>query len=434
MGEKLKIIEVANELGLGGTEYAMQLYTKYLDKNIFDVTVVGIYKGGARLKAFEELCVKVEILNGNFDRLTEILKTTDVVHWHGSGSIKDSIAFFERIKETKPPLVLQTNVFGLYDSHPWYKDLIDHDLYISKMILVRRMHEDKARGNAFVNKRSVLPYPVDIDYLHTIAPAKSEVEQFKVKHGLNGRFVVGRLGRAADLKFDLITFDGFKELLKKQPKAKFLINGVTPKMAEYIKNIGIEDSVVQLHNTADLKELLLFYSAMNVFLACSGIGESFGMVMAEAMSMGVPVVTISTPERDNAQIEVVENGLTGFVVPRLKKNIGDALFKISNDTELQKRFSVESVKKIRNSYNAVNIVTSLQELILSHFNMQNNSKANSLLLNWSDKILNDYKKRLANTYGEIRGLDAFKLHIERAQIKKKGKAGLKKVLKAVLGR
>ena len=44
---------------------------------------------------------------------------------------------------------------------------------------------------------------------------------------------------------------------------------------------------------------------MDGFLHVSRIGESFGMVLCEAMLCGVPVVTLSTPLKDNSQLEVV---------------------------------------------------------------------------------------------------------------------------------
>jgi hypothetical protein len=44
----------------------------------------------------------------------------------------------------------------------------------------------------------------------------------------------------------------------------------------------------------------------------SKIGESFGFVLAEALLCGCPVVTLSTPFKDNAQFEVVGDKIGGY--------------------------------------------------------------------------------------------------------------------------
>jgi glycosyltransferase involved in cell wall biosynthesis len=424
MKRKIKVLEAVNILGLGGTEYALQLYSKYFDKNIFDVTVVAIKTGGVRVKLIEDLGIEVKVLDENYTALAEILKETDVVHWHGNGTIADNYQFFETLKKHRPQLVIQTNVFGLFDNHSWYGELIDYDLYISEMILVRRMSEDKNLPSAYIEKRKILAYPVDIDVLRSLLPSEKAIEDFKVRHSLNNCFVVGRLGRAHDAKFDRIALDGFKEFLKANPMSKFLINGVTPKMRRHVARLGITKSIVEVPNTSDLEELMLLYSAMDVFLACSSIGESFGMVMAEAMSVGTPVVTINTPERDNAQIEVVENNLTGIVTHPLKRTIGESLYKISKDEELKKRFSEESIAKVKNYYDAKKIVASLESLILQHFNHPEITPGESLLINWSNKVVDDYNLRLKDVEGDINFLGELELKIKRNKLYRKIKLKL----------
>jgi hypothetical protein len=53
---------------------------------------------------------------------------------------------------------------------------------------------------------------------------------------------------------------------------------------------------------------------MDVFLHASQIGESFGMVLAESLLCGVPVITLATPHRDNSQLEVVGHESGGLIV------------------------------------------------------------------------------------------------------------------------
>lgn len=415
MKRKLKIIECADQLGLGGTEYALQLYCKYLDKDKFDVTAIGLFQGGERTRLIEELGVNVIVLNGDFIRLEKILKEVDVFHWHGSGELNTKL--FESLTRVRPRMIIQTNVFGQYRPSKFY-DIIDFDLYISRMILVRRMKTDgKTLTGAYAHKRKVLPYPVDIDHLTNpdIEPDKLAVKALKDSLQLGDSFVVGRIGRADDNKFDTITLTAFKEYLHFNPDARFLLIGATVRMREQIKRLGISKSVIILDNTPDLKLLLSYYKLMDVFLAASNIGESFGMVMAEAMCMGVPVVTISTPHKDNAQIEVVDNMITGISTYRLRHTIAAAINEISVNNQLKESMSSNSAKKVLDSYRAQDIVSSLEQLIFSSLQIDHKEQK-SMILDWSQKLSIDYTQTCNQLYGTINFTDKLFLRYNQSII------------------
>lgn len=398
MNKKIKIIECADQLGLGGTEYALQLFCKYLDKEKFDVTAVGLYNGGDRVALIQELGVNVVVLNGDYAKFQELIDGVDVFHWHGYGQVDERL--FAALNQNKPPMIIQTNVFGHYEKSPFY-DLIDFDLYISEMVLVRRMRLDGSHALQFAKKRKVLPYPVDIDFLKEKIEetGPSVVTAFKNKHKLDNCFVVGRVGRADDHKFDLITLYAFKEYLKYNSQAKFLLVGATKNMIKVINRLEITSQVVILDNTSDIRQLLTYYKAMDVFLAASSIGESFGMVMAEAMTMNIPVVTISTPAKDNAQVEVVDNGVTGFVTYRLKETIAAAINTIAQDGKLAKKMAENASVKIADSYKAQEVVHSLEQLIFSHLKIPFN-QTRSLIIDWSDDLVVKYRNRCKDLYGK----------------------------------
>ncbi|WP_163400306.1 glycosyltransferase family 4 protein [Flavobacterium fluviatile] len=411
MEKKIKIIEAVNQLSLGGTEYALQLYSKYLNKELFEVIVVAIYNGGERVKLIQDLGIEVIVLNGDLAKFEDLLRNTDVLHWHGDGTLDKKI--FSLVEKNKPKVVVQTNVFGYFDNSEFYK-LIDYDLYVSKMILVRRMDLDKKMLDNYGDKRKVLPNPVDVEHLQSLAPTENEIFLFKKENNLLRNFIVGRIGRADDHKFDLITLDGFAEFSKTKENARFLLVGATPKIKEHAKRLNILEKLIIFETSSDLKLLLKYYKSLDVFLAGSNIGESFGMVLAEAMLSEVPIVTISTPDKDNAQIELVDSGANGYVVPRLKSEISKALGSLYTDTDLRKRFAKKARTKVLNSYAAKNIVLSFEKMILNHLFPEKKIKDDfSLVVDFSDKLVEDYKNRCSNLFGNISTLDKIKLLVEK---------------------
>ena len=393
---KIRIIEAVNQLGLGGTEYAVQLFSKFLDKDRFEVTVIGLLNGGERVRLIENLGIKVILLNGDLIKLGQLLQETDVFHWHGNGSLDPKL--FQVIKANKPKIVIQTNVFGQFDNSPFY-DVIDYDLYISKMILVRRMKLDNKLQNNYASKRKVLPYPVDTDHINSLLPAEAEVNSFKKANNLQDKFIAGRIGRSDDHKFDLMTLDGFAEFAKKNEAARFLLLGSTPKISAHAASLGISDKIITLSTTSDLRQLLVYYKAMDVFLAASSIGESFGMVLAEAMTCGTPVVTISTEKRDNAQIEVIDNDRTGFVVKRDRKKIAAALTQLYQYPQERLKLSTASKQKISKDYKADKIVRSLEDLIYKHLGIPLPEDEKTLVVDYSKTLVNDYIKRCIDLHG-----------------------------------
>jgi hypothetical protein len=124
------------------------------------------------------------------------------------------------------------------------------------------------------------------------------------------------------------------------------------------------DRVRCLEASSDPRRLASFYRAADVFASASSIGESFGLAIAEAMALGVPVVTSSTPWTDNAQVEVLDNGVNGWLAnhPRV---FAEALADLLGDDARRQAFGAAAREKVERCFHPVALTRQLERLFES---------------------------------------------------------------------
>ena len=102
---------------------------------------------------------------------------------------------------------------------------------------------------------------------------------------------------------------------------------------------GIYDRIIFAGHHTDMPAAL---SAIDVMAFPSKL-ETFGLAAAEAMAMEKPVVTYAV----GGLPEVIDNGSTGFLVEKNNiKAFYEALCQICNNTDLKKKFSLNSRQKV----------------------------------------------------------------------------------------
>ena len=90
-----------------------------------------------------------------------------------------------------------------------------------------------------------------------------------------------------------------------------------------------------------------FFRLPDIFVLAS-TGEAFGLVLAEAMACGVPVVG----SRSGAIPEIVEEGITGLLAtPRDEVSLADAIEELARDEGLRKEMTANSLARAREKFN-----------------------------------------------------------------------------------
>lgn len=136
-------------------------------------------------------------------------------------------------------------------------------------------------------------------------------------------FVIGHIGRLTPEKNLEVLTRGVVAFLRRHRRARFLVAGTgcaRPVIREILVQHGLAD---RLHGIDTLGQPLLAsaYQAMDVF-AFAARNETQGMVLAEAMAAGVPVVAIDGP----GVRELVADGVNGRLLPgESAEDFADAL-------------------------------------------------------------------------------------------------------------
>ena len=239
------------------------------------------------------------------------------------------------------PRIVETNIFNAIDKQE--NDRIDCYLFPSRWsrdIYVRRHGmRPKARYEA-------LYLPVDFEEF----PAYTK--KFTA--------TIGRCSRADDQKWHDVCVDSLPNIFRKVPEARCIFQGATDRVKARLAELSLTGRVELSDTSVQLKD---FYSRLDVFTHGARVGEGFGVVIAEAMANRLPVVTIATPGRrkSNAQGEIVEHNVTGFVC-RWRWQYAGAVIEFLRNHDLRKQFSQRSYEKAREQFVAAQVTRQLERL------------------------------------------------------------------------
>lgn len=143
-------------------------------------------------------------------------------------------------------------------------------------------------GKEAVEKGSVTVINNAID-LDKFVFNKDKRDELRKELGLEGKFVVGHVGRFMKQKNHDFLIDVFAEVVKEKEDAVLLLIGEGPLMElikDKVKNLNLSNKVIFLGVRSDVADL---YNVMDVFVFPS-LYEGLGMVAVEAQINSLPVI------------------------------------------------------------------------------------------------------------------------------------------------
>jgi glycosyltransferase involved in cell wall biosynthesis len=191
----------------------------------------------------------------------------------------------------------------------------------------------------------IVPHGVDTAWFNVNVNGSIQRKKLGVEKGDIVILSVQRLVQRKGLEYLIYAIP---TVVKENPHVKFVIIGEGPekvKLKELAKTLKVSERIIFLGFVSS-DDLPRYYSACDIF-ALPSLYEQFGLVLAEAMACGKPVVSTEV----GAIPEVVENGKTGLLVePKNPTQFAEALLKLANDKNLRKKMGGAGRKKAEKEY------------------------------------------------------------------------------------
>jgi glycosyltransferase involved in cell wall biosynthesis len=306
----MKIIVITGN-GIGGTEKAAFTYAAEMSGRGHDVLAI-TQTNGPRTAMLENSSVAINDVPYSVENLRNCILEykPDIIHQHvpGYGDHRPLYIALDQIKEKKPRII-ETNVFGrMMDRYD--RGHVSFRMFVSmasgcQAFQRRSLHRDTPS----VNTHAILSNPLS----NYVQPNSHRREQIRKELGVRSSdFLWLRLGRPAG-KWTHWDCEAFAISRKYNPHFKLLLMEPSDALAKDVRAGRWGDGIIIKPITTDFCYLSDLYGSGDGMIHASNFGESYGYTIAEAMQAGLPIVTMSTPWGDNAQVELVRHNENGFV-------------------------------------------------------------------------------------------------------------------------
>ena len=192
-----------------------------------------------------------------------------------------------------------------------------------------------------------VPNGIEFDLITKINPAKEKSD-------------VIFAGRLISHKNIDILIKSIKLIKEKNPEIKSLIIGDGPekkKLEELTRKLNLEKNIKFLGILENHDDVYALMKSSKVFILPS-TREGFGIVVIEANTCGIPVITID--QKDNAAKDLVKEGKNGFVCRLDEKEIAKNIMKAIKNRNRMKQVCTNSAKP----YDWDNLMKKLEEVYL----------------------------------------------------------------------
>jgi glycosyltransferase involved in cell wall biosynthesis/predicted O-methyltransferase YrrM len=351
----LKILHVIHSSELSGPQRHLFDIAKSIDRDRFSMEVA--CPQGWLANELEKNKVKthiIELKDGfSINSLVSLYRIArkgsyDIIHAHmgRTGLYAKLVGVI-----TGNPVIVTEHLVA--HDHSWIKNPVKRRLHLIGHKLSNRMSKlviavSEETRNAYIERQGISPDKIITihNFVDTdIVASEDEVKEIRRELGIDKDcFVVGFLGRL-DWRKGLKTIVDAAEGLK---GVKFLIVGggeARDRLIHEIERKGLDRNFVLTGARQDVPALM---KAMDIFVfPTTAPYESFGIVVIEAMSAGIPVIASDIgPLR-----EIINNGEDGILIPPKDGDVlRFAIERLMKNQDLMKKLAEEGKKTVHERF------------------------------------------------------------------------------------
>lgn len=353
MTRKIRVLHILWSGVIGGAEEYVKNLLEHMDSGKFDVTLCVLAKKGEIsdeiVKRGRTAVFFMEMKNG-FDvagamRFLYFLLTNrfDIVHSNTRNIISTAIVcLISRASKVITHHLSPGDRDLVRKSKPFYRVF---GRFFRRIIAI----SDAVKINLVQEIGISDPERIEIVY-NGIDPVRFDpsVEITDILPGIrqNGEFVLGFVGRMVPYKRPSLFVDVAAELLRMDINSHFVMTGDGPELktcSSLIKEYGIEKHFSMLGSRRDVPNVIRQFDA----LLFTSAAEGFGIVIIEAMAMGVPVFAV----REGAVSEIIRHRESGIILEgKGPGEIARDIASVVKEPELLARIRKESLKIVRERF------------------------------------------------------------------------------------
>jgi N-acetyl-alpha-D-glucosaminyl L-malate synthase BshA len=353
---------------LAGTEIATYNTAKYLARRGHEVHVITSWDEGLPKESFEEgfyvhyiHTPRLKIGGYTLYVLKELLLikqlNPDIVHAQG---IPRGVACVLAKKLLNIPCVVGGQGSDVYQ--PWkYKKVISKFVLGNADALIALTDHMKQKMIEILGRERddifVIPNGIDHEFFSSYLRKQGHATLEPVNNKEKVILYVGRLEPVKGVRYlvqavRILINRGFRNM-------KLLIVGDGSEkryLEELVKKLGLEDYIVFVGRVSHDK--IPEYMASADLLVLPSLSEGFGIVIVEAMAMGLPVIA----SRVGGLPWIIKDGENGFLVePRNPRDIAEKIILLLTNDDLRVYMSRRNIEKAR-EYGWENIIKRLEKV------------------------------------------------------------------------
>jgi glycosyltransferase involved in cell wall biosynthesis len=323
--QPIKILHVINDLSIGGAEIMLYRLLSENDNERYEPVVLSLMDQGSLRQRIEALDIPVHTAGMSHGmaspasvwrliRLVRKINPDLIQGWMYHGNLASQIAALFTARKTPVVWSIHCSIYLLSLEKKLTRAVVRLCAPLSKLaartVFVSRTSQVQHQALRYATGNScVIPNGIDTTMF---APADEARVSVRQELGLPAdALLTGVLGRYHAMKDHSNFLRAAALVSETQPEAHFLLAGrgldhENRTLRDLIQSLRLSDRVHLLGERTDVAQLV---AALDIFALSSAYGESFPVIVGEAMACGVPCVV--TDVGDSAWM-VSE---TGYVVP-----------------------------------------------------------------------------------------------------------------------